>query len=56
MAAATRILNSPLIRRRIYPGLSSHLGFDVRPSMTHASEVQIHTRKSPHTTQRHQRG
>uniref|UniRef100_A0A5K3EK61 Gag protein n=1 Tax=Mesocestoides corti TaxID=53468 RepID=A0A5K3EK61_MESCO len=36
---APRILNSPLIRTNIYPGLFSHLGRDANACMTHTSEV-----------------
>uniref|UniRef100_A0A5K3FJ82 Uncharacterized protein n=1 Tax=Mesocestoides corti TaxID=53468 RepID=A0A5K3FJ82_MESCO len=45
MSSDAGILNSPLIRTNIYLGVSSHLGLDTSPSKTHASEVQIHTRK-----------
>uniref|UniRef100_A0A5K3FR99 Ovule protein n=1 Tax=Mesocestoides corti TaxID=53468 RepID=A0A5K3FR99_MESCO len=35
MSPAARILTFPLIRKNIYLGVSSHLGFDVSACMTH---------------------
>uniref|UniRef100_A0A5K3FMI2 Ovule protein n=1 Tax=Mesocestoides corti TaxID=53468 RepID=A0A5K3FMI2_MESCO len=45
MSPASRIINSPFISPKIYPGLSPQLDLDVSSSISCISEIQKHACK-----------